>query len=66
MTILKPEIPEGVEVDEEKLMKELEEKDPLEERLKPLSKDTTSKNVAAWTSKKYGDCTEYRAMSKNP
>lgn len=30
MTILKPELPEGVEIDEEKLMKQLEAKDPLE------------------------------------
>ena len=64
MTILKPEIPEGVEVDEEKLMKELEQKDPIEERLKPISSDNKGNN-AAWTIRRYGDCTEYRAMSKN-
>jgi hypothetical protein len=37
---LKPEIPEGsADVDEEKLMKDIEAKDPFEERLKPISQD---------------------------
>jgi len=40
LTHLKPEIPEGqADVDEEKLIKEIEAKDPFEERLKPLSGD---------------------------
>lgn len=65
MKVMMPEVPEGVEVDEEKVMKELQEKDPLEEKLKPLSKDTAG-SIPAWTVKKYGDCTEYKAMSKNP
>ena len=40
---MKPNIPEGVEVDEEKLMKEEELKDPLEDRLKPISQDCCGK-----------------------
>lgn len=42
-------------------MKELEAKDPLEERLKPISKD----GPYGWAIKKVGDCNEYRAMTKN-
>lgn len=64
LTLLKPTIPEGVEVDEEKLMKELEAKDPLEERLKPLAKDKLAES-AAWALKVVGDASEYRAASKN-
>jgi radial spoke head protein 4A len=64
LTLLKPTIPEGVEVDEEKLMKELEAKDPLEERLKPISKDKLE-DERAWALKVIGDTNEYRAMSKN-
>lgn len=60
-TWLKPEPVEGEEVDEEKVMKELEAKDPLEERLKPISKD----GPYGWAIKKVGDCNEYRGMSKN-
>lgn len=53
-----------MEVDEEKLMKELEAKDPLEERLKPISKDKLE-DERAWALKVIGDTNEYRAMSKN-
>lgn len=63
LTLLKPNIPEGVEVDEEKLMKELEAKDPLEDRLKPASADKFGGDNA-WALKIVGDTNEYRTMSK--
>jgi hypothetical protein len=63
LTLLKPTIPEGVEVDEEKLMKELEAKDPLEDRLKPLSRDRLN-SEPAWAVKVVGDTSEYRTMTK--
>lgn len=54
LTLLKPNIPDGEEVDEEKLMKELELKDPLEERLKPISQDQhNGKNL--WAIRTLGD-----------
>lgn len=64
LTLLKPNIPEGVEVDEEKLMKELEAKDPLEDRLKSISDDKLN-GEAGWALKVVGDASEYRALSKN-
>lgn len=63
LTLLKPNIPEGVEVDEEKLMKELEMKDPLEDRLKSISQDCCGEEEA-WALKVVGDTSEYRTMSK--
>ena len=45
-------------------MKELEAKDPLEERLKTISKDQLG-GERAWALKTVGDTNEYRAMSKN-
>ena len=63
LTLLKPNIPDGEEVDEEKLMKELELKDPLEERLKPISQDQhNGKNL--WAIRTLGDTCQYRALSK--
>lgn len=56
MTILMPEPQEGVEIDEEKVKKEMEEQDPMEERLKPISEDKTQGAKSAWTVKTYGDC----------
>lgn len=47
-------------------MKQLEAKDPLEERLKPVAKDKAGTLGSAWTIRKYGDCSEYKAMSRNP
>lgn len=37
----------------------------MEERLKPISDDKTVFDKAAWTLNTYGDCSEYKAMSKN-
>lgn len=45
-------------------MKELEAKDPLEERLKCISKDKLGKEDDAWALKIVGDTSEYRTMSK--
>lgn len=45
-------------------MKELEAKDPLEDRLKPIAGDTLE-GEQAWALKIVGDTGEYRTMSKN-
>lgn len=44
-------------------MKELEAKDPLEERLKPVSSDKLG-GEKAWAIKILGDTNEYRTMGK--
>lgn len=44
-------------------MKELEAKDPLQERLKPISKDRIGTDNG-WALKIVGDTNEYRTMSK--
>lgn len=44
-------------------MKELEAKDPLEDRLKPIAQDKCGKDDA-WALKIVGDTSEYKTMSK--
>ncbi len=45
-------------------MKQLQAKDPLQERLKPISKDKVG-DSAGWALKIIGDANEYKAASKN-
>lgn len=59
---MQPEVPEGSpeDVTEESLLKALEERDPYEKRLKPISLDreiivAESHKQAAWTVKLCGD-----------
>lgn len=65
LTHLPPEIPEGADVDEEKLKKEIEAKDPFEEPLKPVGEDKLKNGQCAWTLKSYGDCNDYKAIGKS-
>lgn len=43
----------------------MEAKDPVEEPLKPITKDIMKNGQGGWAAKTFGDCSEYRAMAKN-
>lgn len=65
-THMQPEVPEGAPegVDEESLMRELEERDPSDRRLKAISLDSPvnvagNANHAAWIVKLMGDRNVY-------
>lgn len=60
-----PEVPEGMEIEPEELLKQIEAKDPYEVRLKDIGNDAAvvvSKNqkMMPWVVKQMGDSTEYR------
>jgi len=60
-----PEVPEGVEIEPEELLKQIEAKDPYEPRLKDISADKSvivSKNqkINPWVVRQMGDTTEYK------
>ena len=51
-----PEVPEGVEIEPEELLKQIEAKDPYEPRLKSVTKDSQVEDgIPAWSIKLYGD-----------
>ena len=43
----------------------MEAKDPVEDPLKPITKDKIKNGECGWAAKTVGDCSEYRAMAKN-
>ena len=60
-----PEVPEGMEIEPEELLKQIEAKDPYEARLKEIETDmpvVVSKNqkMSPWVVREMGDSTEYR------
>jgi radial spoke head protein 4/6 len=62
---MEPEVPEGMEIEPEELLKQIEAKDPYEPRLKEISQDSpvvVSKNqkINPWVVKEMGDSTEYK------
>lgn len=51
-----PEVPEGMDIEPEELLKQIEAKDPYEARLKPVTNDLQVEDgIPAWSIKLYGD-----------
>lgn len=51
-----PEVPEGMDIEPEELLKQIEAKDPYDARLKPITTDSqVEKGIPAWKSRVYGD-----------
>ena len=51
-----PEVPEGMDIEPEELLKQIEAKDPYEPRLKQLTNDVqVEEGIPAWNIKLYGD-----------
>jgi hypothetical protein len=60
-----PEVPEGMDIEPEELLRQIEAKDPYEARLKDIGLDApvvVSKNqkIMPWVVKEMGDSTEYK------
>ena len=53
---MEPEVPEGVDIEPEELLRQIEAKDPYDQRLKPVTNDSQVENgIPAWNLKLFGD-----------